>query len=64
MVKQQLKFAYEDYILSSETSIIEDNQKFCVFVYTRTEKSQIPSKVMYNESTYDNPQDVVNVYAH
>lgn len=62
LVKEQISAAYNNYIDNVQASISNDPQYFWSYVHSKNGTSRIPGKISYDNTFYDKPQDIVDVF--
>ena len=63
LIKNQIKTAYNEYLCKVESSISDDPKNFWSYVQNKKGTSRIPSNLYHNDTSYDNPNDIVNGFA-
>lgn len=57
------KFLYKQYLIKIENDIKTNPKSFWTFIRSKKQNMDIPSLMSYNNSSSDNPEDIVNFFA-
>ncbi len=63
-VKRLIRRDFNNYIIKAQNSLLSDPKYFWTFIKEKRGRSSIPSSVHFDNSEYDRPQDIVNMFAH
>ncbi|KAJ3660858.1 hypothetical protein Zmor_005287 [Zophobas morio] len=63
LIKTQIAQAYQAFTLRSENSLLSQPKDFWRFIRLKNKDTRIPGVMKHNNDSYDDPQQIVNLFA-